>query len=63
MNNIKFIPVQIQKADDSVETRFINVSLILEVYQDNDNIMIQYTNGDTRIIQNQNIHLFMDRFK
>jgi hypothetical protein len=63
MNNIKFIPVQIQKADDSVETRFINVSLILEVYQDNDNIVIQYTNGDTRIIQNQNIHLFMDRFK
>jgi hypothetical protein len=63
MNNIKFIPVQIQKADDSVETRFINVSLILEVYQDNDNIMIQYTNGDIRIIQNQNIHLFMDRFK
>ena len=62
MNNVKFIPIHIQ-TDTGIETRFVNLALILEVYQDHDNIVIVYTNGVTRIVTNQNIQLFMDRFK
>ena len=62
MNNVKFIPIHIQ-TDTGIETRFVNLALILEVYQDQDNIVIVYTNGVTRIVPNQNIQLFMDRFK
>lgn len=61
MNPVKFIPVTC--IIDNVEVRkFINVNRIVEVYQERDNVVIEYAAGRRLILPNQNIDVFMDRF-
>lgn len=61
MNPVKFIPVTC--IIDNVEVRkFINVNHIMEVYQEHDNVVIEYASKQRLIIPNQNIDVFMDRF-
>jgi hypothetical protein len=61
MNPVKFIPVTC--IIDNVEVRkFINVNRIVEVYQEHDNVVIEYASGRRLILPNQNIDVFMDRF-
>lgn len=61
MNPVKFIPVTC--IIDNVEVRkFININRIVEVYQEHDNVVIEYAAGRQLILPNQNIDVFMDRF-
>lgn len=62
MDPVKFIPVTCMV--ENVEVRkFINVAYIVEVYQEYDNIVMEYATGRRLILPNQNIEVFMDRFK
>jgi hypothetical protein len=42
--------------------RFVNRNHIMQIWQDGDDVIIELTDYEKLKIQNQNIHIFMDRF-
>ena len=50
------------KATDDIELRFINRNHILQVWQENEDVIIELTDYGRLRICNENIHKFMDRF-
>jgi hypothetical protein len=62
MDPVKFIPITCQVGNVEVR-KFINITHIVEVYQEHDNVVIEYASGRRLILPNQNIDVFMDRFK
>lgn len=44
------------------ELRFINRNHIMQVWQEDNDIIIELTDYNKLKIQNENIHMFMDRF-
>jgi len=44
------------------ELRFINRNHILQVWQENDDVIIELSDYVKLKIQNENLHIFMDRF-
>ena len=63
MNYPKFISVQITEKTGIVSTKFLNTYCIQTVWQDNVDIIIELTDYTTLRLCNQNIDIFMDRFK
>lgn len=55
---------EVGKRHDKTEPnlRFINRNHIMQVWQDEDDVIIELTDYQKLKIQNENIHLFMDRF-
>jgi hypothetical protein len=50
------------KPDAVVELRFVNRNHILQVWQENDDVIIELTDYERLRICNENIYKFMDRF-
>ena len=63
MNYPKFISVQITEKTGIVSTKFLNTYCIQTVWQDDVDIIIELTDYTTLRLCNQNIDIFMDRFK
>ena len=63
MNYPKFISVQITEKTGIVSTKFLNTYYIQKVCQDDVDIIIELTDYTTLRLCNQNIDIFMDRFK
>lgn len=63
MNYPKFISVQITEKTGVVSTKFLNTYCIQTVWQDNVDIIIELTDYTKLRLCNQNIDIFMDRFK
>jgi hypothetical protein len=61
---ISLLVVEIQGKQTTTEPklRFINRNHIMQVWQDDDDIIIELTDYNKLKIQNENIHTFMDRF-
>ena len=62
----EFIALQVidyrPKSADVVELRFVNRNHILQVWQENDDVIIELTDYERLRICNENIYKFMDRF-
>lgn len=63
MQTIKFIPVNIVNTNNDIIQKFININHIQQIYQSGSNIILELTDYTSIIVPNQNIHIFMDRFK
>lgn len=58
-----FLKVDVLDKKGNVQVKYINKNHILTVRQDDKNIIIEMTDYEELRVPNQNIHIFMDRFK
>jgi len=56
--------VEVQRKHENVEPnlRFINRNHIMQIWQDDNDIIILLSDYEKLKVQNENIHVFMDRF-
>lgn len=61
---IALLVVEIHGKQSTTEPklRFINRNQIMQAWQEGDDIIIELTDYNKLKIQNENIHIFMDRF-
>ena len=62
MGHVEFIALNITNKLGEVELRFINKNHIQQVWQQDDDIIIELSDFTEIKICNENIHNFMDRF-
>jgi hypothetical protein len=58
-----FIKVDTLDKQGNVQVKYINKNHIITIRQNDENIIIEMTDYEELRIPNQNIHIFMDRFK
>jgi hypothetical protein len=63
MRQPEFISLDIKEKNGAVNTKFVNKNCIQMIWQEADDIIIELTDFTQLRICNQNIHIFMDRFK
>ena len=63
MANARFIPINTIDKNKETVLKFINVDHIQQIYQSGSDIILELTDYTKLIVINQNIHVFMDRFK
>jgi hypothetical protein len=62
-NSNMFLKVDVLDKKGNVQVKYINKNHILTICQDAENIVIEMTDYEYLRVPNQNIHVFMDRFK
>jgi len=62
-NSNMFLKVDVLDKKGNVHVKYINKNHILTIRQDEENIIIEMTDYEELRVPNQNIHVFMDRFK
>lgn len=63
MNNARFIAINTSDTNKETVLKFVNVDHIQQIYQVGSDIVLELTDYTKLIVLNQNIHVFMDRFK
>jgi hypothetical protein len=63
MNASMFIKVDALDKNGNVLVKYINKNQILTIRQEEQNIIIEMSDYTEIRLPNQNIHIFMDRFK
>jgi hypothetical protein len=63
MNASMFIKVDALDKNGNVLVKYINKNQILTIRQEEQNIVIEMSDYTEIRLPNQNIHIFMDRFK
>jgi hypothetical protein len=63
MSNARFIPINTTDKNKETVLKFINVDHIQQIYQVGSDIVLELTDYTKLTVINQNIHVFMDRFK
>jgi len=59
---LSVIEVHRKQECNEPKLRFINRNHIMQIWQDNDDVIIELTDYNKLKIQNENIHTLMDRF-
>jgi hypothetical protein len=62
MGHVEFIALNITNKLGQLELRFVNKNHIQQVWQQNDDIIIELSDYTEIKVCNENIHKFMDRF-
>jgi len=62
MANVEFVALNITNKAGHIELRFVNKNHIQQVWQQNDDIIIELSDFTEIKVCNENIHKFMDRF-
>ncbi len=63
MNSNMFIKVDTLDAAGNVHIKYINKNQILMIHQEDQNIVIEMLDHTELRVSNQNIQIFMDRFR
>lgn len=63
MYNARFIAINTSDTNKETVLKFVNVDHIQQIYQVGSDIVLELTDYTKLIVLNQNIHVFMDRFK
>jgi hypothetical protein len=63
MANARFIAINTSDKNKETVLKFVNVDHIQQIYQVGSDIILELTDYTKLTVINQNIHVFMDRFK
>lgn len=63
MYNARFIAINTSDTNKETVLKFVNVDHIQQIYQVGSDIVLELTDYTKLIVLNQNIYVFMDRFK
>ncbi|CAB4160317.1 hypothetical protein UFOVP723_138 [uncultured Caudovirales phage] len=63
MANARFIAINTSDKNKETVLKFVNVDHIQQIYQVGSDIVLELTDYTKLTVINQNIHVFMDRFK
>jgi len=63
MYSVRFIPVPIMNSNNETIIKYINIDHIQQIYANGDDIVLELTNYTQIVVKNQNINVFMDRFR
>lgn len=63
MANARFIAINTSDKNKETVLKFVNIDHIQQIYQVGSDIILELTDYTKLTVINQNIHVFMDRFK